>query len=134
MRQRHNAIPPSPDNLAQEKAMNARKTLVAFAARALLGYATTTMAGEWPARAGMDIEAARPSGTLELGAGSTVMLERPFKTVLIGNPDVVAVRTQSERSVLLKPLSPGATNLVFIDEQGFVITNLAILVRNAKSI
>jgi Flp pilus assembly secretin CpaC len=114
--------------------MKTQKTLVALAARALLGYATTTMAGQWPARAGMDIEGARPSVTLELGAGSTVMLERPFKTVLIGNPDVVDVQTQSETSVLLKPLSAGATNLVFIDQQGFVITNLAILVRNAKSI
>jgi Flp pilus assembly secretin CpaC len=87
-----------------------------------------------PARAEMDVEAARPSVTLELGAGSTVMLERPFKTVLIGNPNVIDVQTQSERSVLLKPLSPGATNLVFIDEKGMVITNLTILVRNARSI
>jgi Flp pilus assembly secretin CpaC len=88
----------------------------------------------WPARAGTDVEAARPTVTLELGAGSTVMLERPFKTVLIGNPDVIEVQTQSERSVLLKPLNPGTTNLVFIDEQGIVITNLAIVVHSARGI
>lgn len=88
----------------------------------------------WPVRAEMDIEAARPSVTLELGAGSAVMLERPFKTALIGNPDVIDVQTQSERSVLLEPRSPGATNLVFIDEQGVVIANLTILVRNARAI
>jgi Flp pilus assembly secretin CpaC len=82
----------------------------------------------------MDSEAARPSVTLELGAGSTVMLERPLKTVLIGNPNVVDVQTRSEQSVLLNPLSPGATNLVFIDEQGIVITNLAIFVRSARAI
>ena len=86
----------------------------------------------WPARA--ETEASRHSVTLEIGAGSTVMLERPFKTVLIGNPDVIDVQTQDERSVLLKPLSAGATNLVFIDEQGMVIANLAVLVRSARSI
>jgi Flp pilus assembly secretin CpaC len=88
----------------------------------------------WPARAETEAEAARHSVTLEVGAGSTVMLERPFKTVLIGNPDVIDVQTQDERSVLLKPLSAGATNLVFIDEQGMVIANLAVLVRSARSI
>ena len=54
--------------------------------------------------------------------------------MLIGNPDVIDVQTQDERSVLLKPLSAGATNLVFVDEQGMVITNLAVLVRSARSI
>lgn len=150
--------PSNPDNLSTEKALSTQKTLVAFVALALLGYATITMAGETavrlerncgtqvtlgivaagfaisPVQAEMDIEAARPSVTLELGAGSTFMLERPFKTVLIGNPNVIDVQTQSERSVLLKPLSPGATNLVFTNEQGMVIVNLTIFVRSARAI
>jgi len=88
----------------------------------------------WPARAERNIAAARPSVTLELGAGSTVTIERPFKTVLIGNPEIVDVKTRSDRSVLLEPLNSGATNLVFIDEQGMVITNLTVLVRNARAI
>ena len=87
-----------------------------------------------PARAEASVEAERPSVTLELGAGSTVMLERPFKSVLIGNPEVVDVQTQNERSVLLKPLSLGTTNLIFVDYQGIVITNLTIMVRNARAI
>ncbi len=104
--------------------------------RLVLFSAATLAAGVlmWSARAQIDAHAARPSVTLELGAGSTVLLERPFATVLIGNPDVINVQTQTERSVLLKPLSPGATNVVFIDEQGMVITNLAIIVRNARAI
>jgi Flp pilus assembly secretin CpaC len=80
------------------------------------------------------VHATSPSITLQLGTGSTFMLERAFNTVLIGNPDVIDVQTQTERSVLLKPLSPGATNLVFVDEQGIVITNLSIMVRNAGAI
>jgi Flp pilus assembly secretin CpaC len=123
--------------------MNTQKTFVVCAALALSGSAPTTMAGETTAaaglatgsvRSGMDAEAERRSVILELGAGSIVMLERPFKTALIGNPDVIDVQTQSERSVLLKPLSTGATNLIFVDEQGMVITNLTILVHNARAI
>jgi Flp pilus assembly secretin CpaC len=84
----------------------------------------------WPARA--ERQQARPNVTLELGARSTVMLERPFKTVLIGNPEIVQTRT--DRSVLLEPLNSGTTNLVFIDERGMVITNLTVLVRSARAI
>ena len=80
------------------------------------------------------IETARPSLTLEIGAGSTFVLERPFRTVLIGDPDIVEVRTRSDRSVRLEPLNAGSTNLVFVDEQGQVITNLALLVRSARAI
>jgi Flp pilus assembly secretin CpaC len=86
----------------------------------------------WPARA--ERQQARPNVTLELGAGSTVMLERPFKTVLIGNPEIVDVQTRTDRSVLLEPLNSGTTNLVFIDERGMVITNLTVLVRSARAI
>jgi Flp pilus assembly secretin CpaC len=85
-----------------------------------------------PARAG--IEAARPSVTLEVGAGSTFMLERPFRTVLIGNSDIVDVQTRSDRSVRLEPLNSGTTNLIFVDEQGKVITNLTVVVRSARAI
>ena len=88
----------------------------------------------WPARAERNIETARPSVTLELGAGSTVMLDRPFKTVLIGNPGVVDVHTQSDRSVQLEPRNSGTTNVVFIDGQGMVISNLTVVVRSARAI
>ena len=116
--------------------MTTRKILAVFAALAVLSHAAIAIAGDTtgPVRAGMDLKTAPSSVTLELGAGSTVMLERPYKTVLLENPDVVEVQTQNERSVLLKPLSPGSTNLVFVDEQGIVISNLAILVRNARAI
>jgi Flp pilus assembly secretin CpaC len=69
--------------------------------------------------------------TLKLGAGSTLMLERQFKTVLIGDPDVVDVRAQGDRSVILVPLDLGATNVVFVDEQSIAITNVRVLVTQA---
>src|SRR5262249_52456561 len=75
-----------------------------------------------PLRAQTDIKAARASVDLDLGAGASISVERPFSTLLIGDSDVIDVQAQDERSVLLKPLATGATNLVFVDKQGMVIT------------
>lgn len=72
--------------------------------------------------------------TLTLGTGSALALERPFKTVLIGDPNVVNVHTHNDRSVILEPLNLGATNLVFVDERSIAITNVTILVCNAGAI
>jgi Flp pilus assembly secretin CpaC len=118
-----------------KRAMTRRKIVAAFAALAVLSHTAIAIAGDTTGsvRAGMDLKTASFSVTLEPGTGSTVMLERPYKTVLLGNPDVIEVQTLDERSVLLKPLSPGSTNLVFVDERGIVITNLAILVRTARA-
>jgi Flp pilus assembly secretin CpaC len=69
--------------------------------------------------------------TLRLGAGSTLMLERQFRTVLIGDPDVVDVRAQGDRSVILVPLDLGSTNVVFVDEQSIAIANVRVLVTQA---
>jgi len=69
--------------------------------------------------------------TLTLGTGSTLSLERPFKTVLIGDPNVVDVVTRDDRSVIFEPLNPGATNVIFIDERSIAIKNVGILVCEA---
>ncbi len=69
--------------------------------------------------------------TLTLGTGSALLLERPFKTVLIGNPSIVDVVTHGNRSVTFEPLKLGATNVVFIDERSIAIINIGILVCQA---
>ena len=79
-------------------------------------------------------QAADRSITLTLGAGSTLEVERPFKTIMIGDPDIVDVHARSDRSVILDPLNPGATNLVFVDERNIAITNVRILVCGAGAI
>ena len=71
---------------------------------------------------------------LRLGIGSPLSLERSFKTVLIGDPDVVDVHTRNDRSVMLEPLNPGATNLIFVDAKSIAITNIRILVCGAGAI
>lgn len=66
--------------------------------------------------------------TLRIGAKTALALERPFETVLIGDPNIVDVHTLSERKVTLEPLGLGATNLIFVDERSIAITNVRILV------
>jgi Flp pilus assembly secretin CpaC len=75
--------------------------------------------------------AADQTVTLTLGAGSALALERPYKSVLIGDPDIVDVHTNNDRLVMLEPLKLGATNLIFLDEKSIAITNVRIMVRDA---
>jgi Flp pilus assembly secretin CpaC len=65
---------------------------------------------------------------LSLGAGSTLELARAFNTVLMADPNIVDVLTQSDRSVVLQPLNPGTTNIIFLDEASIAIINVRILV------
>jgi Flp pilus assembly secretin CpaC len=69
--------------------------------------------------------------TLTLGTGSAFSLERPFNSVLIGDPNVVDVVIHDDRSVVFKPLNAGATNVIFLDEKSIVIINIGIHVCKA---
>jgi len=77
--------------------------------------------------------AADQTVTLRLGAGSALVLERPFKIVLLGDPNVVNVHTRDDRSVMLEPLTLGQTNLVFVDEENITIANVRIIVNGASA-
>jgi Flp pilus assembly secretin CpaC len=57
-----------------------------------------------------------------------LLIERPFKILLIGDPNVVDALTSGDRSAILRPLSLGKTNIVFLDERNIAITNVGILV------
>jgi Flp pilus assembly secretin CpaC len=70
---------------------------------------------------------------LRLGAEAMLLLEKPFETVLIGDPDIVDVVTRGDRSIILQPLALGATNIVFLDERSIVTTNVGILVCKAAA-
>jgi Flp pilus assembly secretin CpaC len=78
--------------------------------------------------------AADQTVTLTLGAESAFALARPYKTVLIGDPDIVDVHTRNDRSVTLEPLNPGATNLIFVDERSIAISNVRVLVCSAGAV
>ncbi len=68
--------------------------------------------------------------TVALGVGSQrrLFLEKPFETVIIGDPRIVDVRTDDNRSVVIEPLKDGVTNLVFVDARGMVTTNVKVSV------
>jgi Flp pilus assembly secretin CpaC len=66
--------------------------------------------------------------TLRVGAPTALALERPFKTLLIGDPNIVDVHTLNDTGVTLEPLNLGATNLIFVDDGSIAITNLRIVV------
>ena len=70
--------------------------------------------------------------TLTLGSGSIFRVSEPFKTVLIGNPDVVGVQTEDDRSVILKALKRGASNIIFINRQSIAIGNIRVVVSDAQ--
>jgi Flp pilus assembly secretin CpaC len=78
--------------------------------------------------------AADQAVTLRLGTGSALTLDRPFTTVLIGDPFVVDVHERSDHTVILEPLDVGATNIVFVDAQSIAIANVRILVCNAGTV
>jgi Flp pilus assembly secretin CpaC len=67
---------------------------------------------------------------VELGVGTAfrLFLEKAFETVIVGDPLIVDVRTDDDRSVVIEPLSAGQTNLVFVDARGVVIANVRISV------
>ena len=65
---------------------------------------------------------------LSVGAASRLALDSSFDTVIVGDPLIVEVRTDDDRSVVVEPLKPGATNLVFVDTRGLVVANIRILV------
>ena len=65
---------------------------------------------------------------LGLGTPSGLLLERPFKTIWIGDPNIVDVLKRSDRSVILQPRNLGATNVIFLDQRSIVVANVAILV------
>jgi Flp pilus assembly secretin CpaC len=78
--------------------------------------------------------AADETVTLRLGAGSTLTLESPFETVMVGDPNIVNVHAHSDRLVILEPLHLGETNLVFLDKRSITIANVRIVVSDAVPI
>jgi Flp pilus assembly secretin CpaC len=76
------------------------------------------------------VYAAEFTDTIELRPGFTERWQapRPFKNVILGNPDVVDVvqgQTNQELIVSTKP-DGGATNIALIDEHGEQVANVLV--------
>jgi len=75
------------------------------------------------------VSGARAEGlVLEPGTASRLVLDKTFATVMLGDFRIVDVHTVGDRSVIIEALSPGTTNLVFIDERGMVTANIRVSV------
>jgi Flp pilus assembly secretin CpaC len=66
--------------------------------------------------------------TLRLGTPVWLTLDGTLDTVIIGDREIVDVKTGDNQSVLIEPLRPGETNLVFVDARGRVIANVRVSV------
>lgn len=66
---------------------------------------------------------------LRLGVKSALVLDRAFETVLIGDLDIVDVHERDDHSVVLDPLTPGTTNLIFVDDRKIVVANIQVHVQ-----
>lgn len=97
------------------------KTLRAFAVGvvALLAVPAASIAGE-------------DAMEIAVGAGTLLTLDAPFKTVLIGDPEIVDVSRQTDRTAFLKGIGRGASNIVFLDAQDMVIANIRVIVSEAR--
>ena len=59
---------------------------------------------------------------------STFTTDRPFKTIMIGNPKIVDATAQDDRTVVLTPHAVGETNIIFLDERNVRVTSINVLV------
>jgi hypothetical protein len=59
---------------------------------------------------------------------STFTTDRPFKTILVGNPKIIEATVQDDRTVVLTPQAVGETNIIFLDERNVRITSINVLV------
>jgi Flp pilus assembly secretin CpaC len=95
--------------------MKPRISVIVLAATLLFTAATCARAGD-------------DGVALGVGDAFRLFLTSAFATVIVGDPSIVDIRTDDDRSVLVEPLSAGETNLVFVDAQGAVIANVRISV------
>lgn len=65
---------------------------------------------------------------LGVGDAFRLFVQQAFATVMVADPAVVDVRVDDDHSIVVEPLSPGQTNLIFIDARGMVTTNVRISV------
>jgi Flp pilus assembly secretin CpaC len=78
-------------------------------------------------------EATEQTIKLALGAGYLLTLDAPFESVLIGDPNIIAVTLQTDRTVILKGVGRGTANVVFLDWQSVVIANIGVVVVEAAA-
>jgi len=80
----------------------------------------------------LSISRADETIALAFGGGSVFRMQEPFQTVLIGDPDVIDVHIQDDRSVILKALKLGSSNILFLDGRSIVIVKIRVVVSDVQ--
>ena len=70
--------------------------------------------------------AARQTITLRLGHLDVYTVERPFKTIVVGDPKVVDTQAVTDRTIIITPQTEGETTILFLDEHNEPLNYLAI--------
>jgi len=70
---------------------------------------------------------------LALGADFWLTLDTPFESVLIDDTNVLDISAQTDRTVILKGLNCGASNIVFLDRQSLAIINIRVVVSEVRA-
>ena len=72
----------------------------------------------------------QPSDAVQLTPGFTklVRFDRTITTVVIGNPEVVDARAQTDRAIVLVGKAVGITNLIVLDDGGNEVFNSLVVV------
>ena len=78
-------------------------------------------------------EEAAKTVTLRPNFISTFTTDRPFKTIMIGNPKIVDATAQDDRTVVLTPHAVGETNIIFLDERNVRVTSINVLVEEGAA-
>jgi hypothetical protein len=70
---------------------------------------------------------------LKYGLASQYKLEteKPFRNIIIGDPQIVDVKALSDRRFIIYPLAKrGTTNILFTDDANDQLANLAVMINN----
>jgi hypothetical protein len=68
---------------------------------------------------------------LRLGFASLYKTERPFASIVVGDPKIVEVNALTDRTMTLIPTANGLTNILFLDAKGEQVSAVEVLVTEA---
>lgn len=78
----------------------------------------------------IDESRAQTSDSVQLTPGFTRLLrfDRPIATVVVGNPEIVDARAQTDRAIVLVGKAVGITNLIVLDETSREVLSTLVVV------
>ncbi len=73
-----------------------------------------------------------PIVEMRLGVASLYKTEKPFSSVVVGDPKIMEVHVVTDRTMTLVPVALGLTNVLFLDEKGDSVANVEFMVTDGQ--